>query len=99
MSKESPKKREIDVAKADVLWEAFAEDRVRFTIRRMASKRDKDDLVTHPLRRLVLTEYGDHLAKVLSAVVPSGNWAPTSAYSVLVAKRSGVFRELVFPPL
>ena len=60
MSKESPKKSEIDVSKQDALLLAFAEDRVRFTIRRMASKRDKDDLVTHPLRRLVLTEYGDH---------------------------------------
>src|SRR5437667_7611409 len=99
VSKEPPKRVQIDLSSPGALSAAFAQDRVRFTIRRMASKHDRDDLVTHPLRRLVLTEYGDDLAKLLSAIVPSGNWAPSAAYAVLVAKRSGVFRELVFPSL
>lgn len=89
----------IDISQPDAVARTFAEERVRFTIRRMASVRDKDDLVSHPLRRLVLVEYGDHLAKLLAAIVPAGHWAPSSSYGVLVAKRSGAFRELVFPAL
>ncbi len=89
----------IDISKPDAVPLTFAEERVRFTIARMASVRDKDDLVSHPLRRLVLVEYGNDLAKLLAAVVPAGHWAPSSSYGVLVAKRSGAFRELVFPAL
>lgn len=77
----------------------LVEARLAKTIRLMSSRRDPDDLVLHPLRRLVLVEYGDSLAKLLARVVSGRQWAPSPAYGLLIGKRSGAFREVVFPTI
>ena len=56
-------------------------------------------MVTHPLQRVVLREYGARLAKLISRDVQAGTFAPERAYPCTVSKRSGGFRELVFPTL
>jgi hypothetical protein len=87
----------VDVSGADILRTLFSRENILRTLRRI--RRDDDTLVAHPLRRIVVLEYAEHLAEVLSRLVPSGRWSPTSAYVCLVRKRSGNFRELVFPGL
>ena len=81
------------------LEEIFEENAIARTIRRIRSKRDTDDLITHPLKRIVLREYGSDLAGLLAAEVATGRYTPGSAYSCTVAKRSGGYRDLVFPSL
>ena len=65
----------------------------------MRSVRDTDDLVTHPLKRLILRAYGQDLADVLAAEVVAGSYTPGRAYPCIVAKRGGGYRDLVFPSL
>ena len=65
----------------------------------MRSVRDTDDLVTHPLKRVILRTYGQDLASYLAAEVVAGSYTPGSAYLCTVAKRSGGYRDLVFPSL
>jgi hypothetical protein len=48
---------------------------------------------------LILLEYAEALSQSLSASVPAGSWRPSGSYIVLVAKRSGTYRELSFPCL
>ena len=79
--------------------ELFEEEKIARTIKRIRSKRDVEDLVTHPLKRIVLREYGDDLAGFLASEVARGAYTPGSAYSCTVAKRSGGYRDLVFPSL
>ena len=77
----------------------FSEEQIAKTIAKMRSERDSENLVTHPLQRVVLREYGAHLAKLASRDVRAGTFAPERAYPCTVSKRSGGFRELVFPTL
>ena len=77
----------------------FSEDAITRTIRRMRSRRDNDDLITHPLKRIVLTEYESDLAGQLATEVAVGTYTPESAYSCTVTKGSGGYRDLVFPSL
>lgn len=88
-----------DVTAPDVLSRVFSEEHLRTTIRRMRSWKESENEVAHPLRTLILLECGDALAKSLAAAVPAGAWKPSPAYVVLVSKRSGTYRELVFPSL
>jgi hypothetical protein len=87
-----------ELGRATVLEMIFSEARLQRAFRRIA-KRDKDDLVAHPLKALVLIEYEAALCKALSAAIPSGRWSPGRAYICLTLKRSGAYRELVFPSL
>ena len=66
---------------------------------RMRSNRDTDDLITHPLKKMVLTEYGSALAGQLANEVVDGTFKPERAYLCTVKKRSGGYRDLVFPSL
>ena len=65
----------------------------------MRSKRDVDDLITHPLKGIVLAQYGNDLGNLLAAEVNAGTYTPSRAYPCRVSKRSGGYRELVFPSL
>ena len=88
-----------EVRKASVLTEIFSVENVRTTIKRIYNRRDKDDLVTHPLKAVLLVEYRDQISDMISRLVPEGRWSPNTAYTCLVPKRSGSYRELVFPNL
>lgn len=92
-------KDKFDVTKPTVLQEVFKSENVERAIRRMYSSRDKDDLVTHPLRRVLLLEYRQNLAGMISHLAPIGKWSPSRAYVCLSEKRSGGYREMVFPCL
>ena len=81
------------------LGDIFSEENLNRTIRRMRSYRDTDDLITHPLKKMVLTEYGSGLAGQLANEVVDGTFKPERAYLCTVKKRSGGFRDLVFPSL
>ncbi len=65
----------------------------------MRSWQEVENEVTHPLRKIILLEYEEGLATGLAAAVASGSWSPSPSYIVLVAKRSGTYRELAFPTL
>ena len=81
------------------IGDLFSEEHVAKTIARTRSDRDTENLVTHPLKRVVLWEYGAYLSRLISRDVCAGTFAPERAYPCTVSKRSGGFRELVFPSL
>ncbi|HVB81678.1 MAG TPA: RNA-directed DNA polymerase [Candidatus Binataceae bacterium] len=89
----------IDVSRADVLAKTFSRENVRFTLKRMASVRDKDNLIAHPLRAAVLIEFEEQLSEMISRLVIAGLWSPSASYLCFTNKRSGNYRELVFPSL
>jgi hypothetical protein len=89
----------IDVSRGDVLAKTFSSEKVRFTLKRMASVRDKDNLIAHPLRAALLIEFEDDLCEMISRLVIAGLWSPSAAYLCFTHKRSGNYRELVFPSL
>jgi hypothetical protein len=90
---------EIDDASANAIGLLFEHQALAYGLSRMASKRDKDDLVTHPLRRPILVEMKDNLVVMISHLITAGLWSPAPAYLCLIHKRSGNHRELVFPSL
>jgi hypothetical protein len=45
----------VDVSQADVLVKTFSWEEVTFTLKQMASARDKDNLIAHPLLPLTLS--------------------------------------------
>lgn len=96
---EGSKDPKFDVSSPNILRDLFNVQNVRSTIRRMRAWQEGENEVSHPLRELVLLEYEEALSKSLAASVPAGTWTPSSAYVVLVAKRSGTYRELSFPSL
>ena len=81
------------------LDKVFEESAISRTIKRIRSVRDTDDLVTHPLKRVILRAYGQDLAGYIAAEVVAGSYTPGSAYPCTVAKRAGGYRDLVFPSL
>ena len=81
------------------LDDLFSADRVTKTIRRMSSRRDGDDLITHPLKQMLLMEYRTYLADLVSREIRARSFTAERAYPCTVSKRSGGFRELVFPSL
>src|ERR1700674_528200 len=90
---------EVDVSQADVLAKAFSPENVAFTLKRMASTQDNDNLVAHPLRAAVLIEFEEELSQMISRRVTAGLWSPSASYLCLAYKRSDNYRELVFPSL
>lgn len=86
------------LGRPDALVRAFSKEQLRRAFRRIV-KRDKDDLVTHPLKKPILIAFEEELCTQLADAVPHGRWSPTGAYLCLTLKRSGAFRELVFPTL
>jgi hypothetical protein len=90
---------DIDVSQPNILSRAFSREAVTFTLKRMASARDKDNLIAHPLRAAVLIEFEDELSQTISQRVVSGTWSPSASYLCFTNKRSGNYRELVFPTL
>ena len=95
----SPSDPQFDVSSPDILKDLFRSENIRKTIQRMRDWRDGENEVSHPLRQIILLEYEEALSLSLSASVPVGTWTPSSSYILLVAKRSGTYRELVFPCL
>src|ERR1700730_937362 len=89
----------VDVSGADVLTKAFSRDNITYTLKRMASTRDKDNLIAHPLRAALLIEFEEELGEMISRLVIAGLWRPSSSYLCFTNKRSGNYRELVFPSL
>jgi hypothetical protein len=85
-----------ELASPEVLKRIFSKDNLRKALARIA-KRGKDNLIAHPLRALVLTEYREQITEQLAQSVPGGAWSPSGAYVSLTSKRSGAYRELVFP--
>jgi hypothetical protein len=88
-----------DVSSPDILRILFTPEHTRRTIRRMRAWQETENEVTHPLRKIILLEYEEGIATGLAASVASGSWSPSPSYLVLVAKRSGTYRELAFPAL
>lgn len=87
-----------ELSSPEVLGTIFSTGGLRRVLKRIA-KRDKDDLVFHPLKALILTEFEEQITDQLVRSVPSGTWSPSGAYVSLTSKRSGAYRELVFPTL
>ena len=93
----TPLSRE-ELADPKVLANIFSKPRLRKALSRIA-QRDKDDLLSHPLKSLILIEYRDAITDQLVQSVPAGSWSPSGAYVSLVSKRSGAYREQVAPTL
>jgi hypothetical protein len=89
----------IDASQTNVLAKSFSREAVTFALKRMASMRDRDNLVAHPLRAAILIEFEDHLSEMISRQVIAGLWRPSASYLCFTSKRSGSYRELVFPCL
>lgn len=87
-----------DIEATDALSRIFSLPRLRRAFRRIV-RRDSEDTVTHPIKKPLLVEFEDTLCKQLAEAVPSGTWKTGGAYLFLTNKRSGLFRELVFPTL
>ncbi len=87
----------VNVSRPQALAEIFSAPNVLRTLKRI--RKDDDTLVAHPLRRVILLEYAEQFSQVIARLIPSGRWTPTTAYVCLVRKRSGAYRELVFPAL
>jgi hypothetical protein len=85
--------RGVDVSRPDVLAELFSKEGVAFTLKRMASVRDKDDLVAHPLRTAILIEFEEQLSEMISRRVVAGLWSPTASYLCFTNKRSEPVNE------
>jgi hypothetical protein len=88
-----------DVSSPNILQLLFTPEHGRRAIRRMRAWQEAENEVTHPLRKIILLEYEEGLATGLAAAVAAGSWSPSPSYVVLVAKRSGTYRELAFPSL
>ena len=93
----APLSRE-ELSHPEVLAKIFSKPNLKKALSRIA-KRDKDDLLSHPLKSLILTEYRDAIIDQLVQSVPAGSWYPSGAYVSLTSKRSGAYRELVAPTL
>jgi hypothetical protein len=91
--------QDVDVSQADVLTKVFSRENVAYTLKRLASARDKDNLIAHPLRSAILVEFGEQLSETISRRVISKSWSPSASYLCFTNKRSGSYRELVFPSL
>ena len=70
----------VAVSQADVLAKTFSWEEVTFTLKRMASARDKDTFIAHPLRASVLIEFGEQLSEMISRLVIAGHWSPSASY-------------------
>ena len=90
---------EVDVTLPDVLTKVFSLENVAYTLKRLASARDKDNLIAHPLRSAILVEFEEQLTETISSRVISRTWSPSASYLCFTNKRSGNYRELVFPSL
>jgi hypothetical protein len=77
----------------------FSRENVVYTLKRMASSRDKDNLIAHPLRSAILIEFEEELSEMISRQVTASLWRPSASYLCFTHKRSGGYRELVFPQL
>jgi hypothetical protein len=91
--------RQFDVASPGILSDLFTAENIRRAIKRMRAWQEGENEVSHPLRQFILLEYQEALSLSLAASVPAGGWRPSASYLVLVAKRSGTYRELAFPCL
>ncbi len=89
----------VDVSNADVVQRLFTPSNVLRTSKRMRARQEKENDVEVPVRKAILVHYGDELARGLALAVSSETWSPSPAYVVLIAKRSGTYREMVFPGL
>jgi hypothetical protein len=89
----------VDVSQTDVLTKTFSRDNVTYTLKRLASRRDKDNLIAHPLRSAVLIEFEEQLSEMICRLVIAGLLSPSASYLCFTNKRSGNYRELVFPSL
>ena len=87
-----------DINAPDALSRIFARPRLKRAFQRIV-KADSDDFVTHPLKKPLLVEFEDTLCADLAQSIPDGSWRSEGAYLFLTHKRSGLFRELVFPTL
>jgi hypothetical protein len=83
----------VAVSQADVLAKTFSWEEVTFTLKRMASARDKDTFIAHPLRAAVLIEFGEQLSEMISRLVIAGHWSRSASYLCFTNKRSGNYRE------
>src|SRR5687768_6262960 len=92
-------KPRFDVASSEILFALFRKTHIRRTIKRMRAWQETENEVTHPLRIPILIEYEEELSRSIASAVPAGTWKASPAYTILVAKRSGTYREMVFPSL
>ena len=102
MTKRKPRKPKsltrVELAAPNVLSRVFSKPRLRWSFKRIV-QRGKDDLVTHPLKTPILVAFREPLCEELSELISSGRWYPNASYLCLTYKRTGAFRELVFPTL
>jgi hypothetical protein len=55
--------QDVDVSQADVLTKVFSRENVAYTLKRLASARDKDNLIAHPSDQLSWSSSENNLAK------------------------------------
>jgi hypothetical protein len=72
------------LADPEVLQTIFSPTGLRRALKRIA-KRDKEDLISHPLKALVLMEFEEQITDQLVRSVPSGAWSPSGAYVSLTS--------------
>jgi hypothetical protein len=94
-----PIEPKFEIQSPNILRELFKPEHLQRTIKRMRAWQESENEVTHPLRRAILLEYQEELSKGLGSAVPAGTWRPSAAYIILISKRSGTYREIVFPGL
>jgi hypothetical protein len=94
-----PIEQKFEIASPNILRELFKPEHLLRTIRRMRAWQEVENEVTHPLRRAILLEYGEELSQGVASAVASGTWKASAAYIILISKRSGTYREIVFPGL
>ena len=103
MTKRQPRKPKSltrsQLAAPDVLSRVFSKPRLRWSFKRIVRHGKDDDLVTHPLKTPILAAFREKLCEELSELIRSGRWYPAASYLCLTYKRTGAFRELVFPTL
>ena len=87
-----------DIEAPDALTRIFSKGRLVRAFRRI-TKRDSEDLITNPLKKPLLIEFETALCTQLADMVPRGQWKTGRSYLCLTHKRSGGFRDLVFPTL
>lgn len=99
MNKKDPEDTGFDLAQADAVLSALSQEPLSKTAKAMASNKDSDDLINHPLRRQIMVEFGEDMAASIGEKIRSGVWSPQPAYFALISKNSGAYREVCFPPL
>lgn len=89
----------LDVSSPRALQAIFSRQKVAYGIAKWSREPVSQAIVRHPLEKLILAEYKDDFADLLSSTVPNNTWGPSAGYHVVIEKSSGAARDLVHPSI